>query len=243
MIIRCILAEIRKLRHSLILSACLLIPVIPAVMGTFNYIQNQSILNSEWYSLWTQNTLFYACLFYAPLIGLYCSFLWRLEHRHNNWNIIMTAPVPAHDVFFAKLSVTLGITLLTQIWMGVLFIVCGKLTGLPGFCPPQIFIWLFRGLLGAIPVCTLQLLLSMKIRSFSFPVGIALAGSIGGMLATNKNLGFLWPYSLMLLGMNSNKTEDAIADSILPFLLSALVYSVIFCFISVWLMKHRDIKA
>ena len=34
MLTRCILAERKKLRHSLILPACILIPIIPAIMGT-----------------------------------------------------------------------------------------------------------------------------------------------------------------------------------------------------------------
>ena len=243
MLLRCILAERGKLRHSVILPACILIPVIPAIMGTFNYLQNQEILEAEWYSLWTQNTLFYACFFFAPLIGLYCSWLWRLEHRHNNWNMIMTAPVPVSCLFFAKLAVILGITLLTQLWMGILYLICGKLVGLTGFCPPEIILWLFRGLLGAVPICALQLLLSMKIRSFSLPIAIALAGSTGGMLILNKDMGIVWPYSLMLLGMNSNKTEDSLAGGILPFLASAAVFSLIFCGLSVWFLRRRDVNA
>lgn len=45
MLTRCIRAEKLKLRHSLIFPACILIPIIPAVMGTFNYMQNLGILN------------------------------------------------------------------------------------------------------------------------------------------------------------------------------------------------------
>ena len=107
MFIRCIQAESKKIRRSLLLPACILIPVIPAVMGTFNYLQNLELLKSEWYSLWTQHTLFYASFFFAPLMGLYASYLWRLEHRHNNWNMVMTAPVPAAGLFFGKLAVLL----------------------------------------------------------------------------------------------------------------------------------------
>ncbi|HIY02809.1 MAG TPA: ABC transporter permease [Candidatus Blautia faecipullorum] len=243
MLIRCISSESRKLRHSLILPACILIPVIPAIMGTFNYLQNQGILSADWYSLWTQNTLFYACLFYAPLIALYCSYLWRLEHRHNNWNMIMTAPVPVSGIFFAKLSVIILITLFTQLWMGILYILCGKLTGLPGFCPPEIVFWLIRGTLGAVPICALQLLLSMKIRSFSIPIGIALVGSIAGMMIVNMDLGLICPYSLMFLGMNSNQTEDSLSGNFLPFLAAVLIFSAIFCFASVWLLKHRDVRS
>ena len=58
MLFRCIQAERQKLRRSVIFPACLLIPIIPAVMGTFNYQQNTQILTNGWYSLWTQHTLF-----------------------------------------------------------------------------------------------------------------------------------------------------------------------------------------
>lgn len=47
MLTRCILAERKKLRHSLILPACILIPIIPAIMGTFNYLQNLGIFKSS----------------------------------------------------------------------------------------------------------------------------------------------------------------------------------------------------
>lgn len=83
----------------------------------------------------------------------------------------------------------------------------------------------------------------MKIRSFSVPIGIALIGSVTGMLIINKDMGLVWPYSLMLLGMNSNKTEDSLAGGFLPFLISAVLFSIIFCFISVRLMKHQDIRS
>lgn len=32
----CVKAENKKLRHSVIWAACILIPIIPAIMGTFN---------------------------------------------------------------------------------------------------------------------------------------------------------------------------------------------------------------
>ena len=63
MLLRCIKAENMKLKHSIIWSACILIPIIPAVMGTVNYLNNVGLLTEEWYSLWTQFTLFYSWLF------------------------------------------------------------------------------------------------------------------------------------------------------------------------------------
>ena len=148
MLTRCISAESRKLCHSMILPACLLIPIIPAIMGTFNYYKIRESWNPNGIPCGRRTPYFMPCFFFAPLIGLYCSYLWRLEHRHNNWNMIMTAPVPVSCLFFAKLAVILAITLLTQIWMGALYLICGKLVGLPGFCPPEIILWLLRGLAG-----------------------------------------------------------------------------------------------
>lgn len=243
MLTRCIQAERRKLRHSLILPACILIPVIPAIIGTFNYLQNLELLKSEWYSLWTQHTLFYASFFFSPLIGLYCSYIWRLEHRHNNWNMIMASPVPVSDIFFGKLTFILEITLLTQIWTGILYLICGKVSDLPGLCPPDILLWILRGTLGAVPICCLQLLLSMRIKSFSIPIGIGLIGSVLGVLFTNEGLGIFWPYSLMLLGMNANHSEDTMTGELLPFLISVTAFSIFFSLLAVWNLNHRDVWA
>ena len=155
--LRCIRAENRKLRGAVLWLAFLIVPIFPAVMGTFNYLNNLGLLQSEWYSLWTQHTLFYATFFYAPLIGVYCSYLWRLEHMGHNWNLIMTAPVRPFALYFAKFAVACKVTLLTQAWVFVLYQALGKLVaGLPGLPPPEILWWCLRGTLGALPVSALQ---------------------------------------------------------------------------------------
>lgn len=243
MLLKCIHAENLKLRHSCIWSACLLLPVIPAVMGTMNYQNNLVLLTDGWYSLWTQITLFYSSLFYAPLIGLYCSYLWRLEHLNNNWNVLMTTPIPVRNVFLAKLAVVFRVTLLTQMWLGVLYFLCGKFCGLPGRIPTQILVWLLRGTLAAGAVGTLQLLLSMVIRSFAVPIGIASAGSIIGFIVSNKGWSMYWPYSVMLLGMNANKSDDSIRQDLIPFLASLSVFFLLFTGISIWYLKKKDVRA
>lgn len=242
MLLKCIQAENRKLRHSRIWMACVLIPVIPSIMGTFNYRNNLELLTSEWYSLWTQITLFYSSLFYAPLIGLYCSYLWRLEHLNNNWNVLMTMPVPVSYVFFAKLAVVFRVTVLTKLWLGILYFFCGKCCGLPGMIPLQILVWLLRGTLAAAAVGTLQLLLSMVIRSFAVPIGVALAGSVIGFIVNNKGWSMYWPYSVMLLGMNANHSEDSLGQGLIPFLCSLVVFFLIFAGGSICYLKKSDVR-
>ena len=66
MLIRCIRSEKKKSRHPILWLATLGIPLIPTIMGTFNYLSNLTIITPGWHNLWTQETLFYANFFSAP---------------------------------------------------------------------------------------------------------------------------------------------------------------------------------
>lgn len=53
----------------------------------------------------------------------------------------------------------------------------------------------------------------------------AIGGKLGaGLLAASEDAGLYWPYSLMIMGMNSNRTEDVMAGGIWGFLLSCAVF-------------------
>ena len=244
MLSHCIAAENRKLRGSPVWVVFFLLPVLSAAYGTFNFLQNQGVLSFNWYNLWTQHTLFYALFFFSPLVGLYAAYLWRLEHLGHNWNLIMSQPVPPLYLFLAKLAVVFKMALLTQGWMLTLYLLSGKLwaklTGLP---PAEVFLWSLRGALAAAPVIALQLLLAMCIRSFAVPVLAALGGGLAGVVFSSRGLGLVWPYSLMIAGMNSNKTEDALAGSELPFVLSCLVFLAVFLLAADFLLRKQDVKA
>lgn len=243
MLMRAIRAERMKLRRSPVWLAFLILPVLPAFMGTFNYLQNMEILQKEWYSLWTQHTLF-TCYFFMPsLIGIYCSYLLRLEHTNHNWNSVMTAPVPAHLIYLAKLISASSMVVLTQAWIGILFIISGKLAGLNSVLPEALPVWLICGALGAITICSLQLLISMVIRSFAVPVGISVIGGIAGLAAMAKGLGVWFPYSLMCLGMRANRPDGLMACSLSQFIINNLLFISIFSMLSVLWLKKRDVFA
>lgn len=243
MLLACIKSEQLKIKRSHILIAFILTPIIPTFMGTQNYLNNLGVLKSEWFSLWTQETLFYSNFFFAPLIAIYCSYLWRLENQNKNRHMLLTTPVPVRDIFLGKLAAIIKITVFTQFWIFVLFIVSGKLVHLPGLPPMQTLAYIVRGLLGGVTIAALQLLISMVIRSFAAPIAIAVLGSITGLLAANSDYGIFYPYSLMVLGMNANKTEDMLSGSGVTFVLSSLLYLALFCGAAIILLKHQDVKA
>lgn len=243
MLFVCIRTELLKLKKSFVWLACFVIPLMPAILGTGNYLGNLEILEGKWYALWTQHTLFYACFFFAPLISVYCAWLWRLENFGHNRNVLMTAPVPLSCIFLGKLSVTVIVTLITQVWMFVLFTVSGKIAGLDGLPPMQIFFWDMRSTLGGIVCAAAMLLLSMCIRSFALPIGLSLVLTMIGFLFSNKGWGMFYPFSLIAAGMNANTYDDRLSGNMLPFFISCILYLTLFCGIAIWLLRTRDVKA
>ena len=113
MLLRCILSELMKCRRNPVWLAFMILPLFPAVLGTFNYLGNIEVLQNGWYSLWTQHTLFSAFFFLPAQLSVFCAWQWRLEHTGHNWNRFMTAPVDIECLYLAKLIVAAGVSVLS----------------------------------------------------------------------------------------------------------------------------------
>ena len=238
-IVRTIKAETLKLKHSPVWLAFFALPPISAFFGTINYTANQGILKSEWYSLWSQHTLFLCYLFMPALIGTYCSYLWRLEHMRNNWNAFLTAPVSLPSLYLGKLFQAILMSVSCNAWVFILYFACGKLCGLDNNLPPGIVEWFLCGILGSITICCVQLTVSMFIRSFAIPIGIGLAGGLGGMMFTSKGAGLYYPYSLYSMGMRANNPQMELETG--TFIAGCAVYIALFSVLSVvGLHRHEQ---
>ena len=244
MLFQCVCAENRKLHAAPVWILFLLLPLISAAYGTLNYLQNLEILKDGWYSLWTQHTLFYSMFFFPAMVSAYAAWLWRLEHLGHNWNLIMTAPVKPMDLWLAKFAVIIKLAFLTDGFVFLLYIFCGKtFAALPGWPPVRLLIYLLRGVLGALPIIAVQLTIAMCIRSFAVPIFLGLVGGVAGMLISAKGAALFWPYSLMQLGMNANKSEDLLSGKIGLFLVSCSIWLAGVLLVSYLFLKKRDVRA
>lgn len=241
MLFRCLKAEVQKCRRSPVWLAFFLLPVFPAVLGTGNYIANLEVLQDGWYSLWSQHTLFSSTFFLPALLGVFCAWLWRLEHTDRNWNSFLTAPVPVRDLYAAKLILAGAMSVLSQGCIGLFFFLSGKAAGISGPVPPELIQWLFFGALGGVSVCAVQLFLSMVIRAFAPPPALGLAGGIFGLLLTAQGLGYLFPYSLLCLGMRANNPKMEL--DVLPFLCCVVFYTAVFTLAGLFRLRRRDAAA
>ncbi len=234
---KAIYCESMKCKGTLIWPAFVLIPVIPILLGSGNYLSNLDLLESEWYSLWTQVTLFYTTFFYAPLIGAYCAFLWRHENFNSCRNALFSAPVSHSTIYLSKFALVCILSVLTQLWFTILFLAAGKMAGLPGLPSAHIFSWIVRGMAGAAVIASLQFFIATEIRNFATPIAIGLVGGVAGLLAANTKPGICFPYSLMLLGMNSNRSEDVLGQNTPIFFLICGLYLAVFTLAGVHRMK------
>lgn len=240
MILRALHAECIKGKHAPVWLAFIVLPLIPAGLGTANYLGNLSLLKSSWYSLWTQHTLFASFFFLPALLAVYCAWQWRLEHSDHNFNSFLTAPVPAWTLYLGKLIPAIAVSILAQAIIGVLFVISGKLAGINDSLPPELFGWLLCGALGSVAVCAVQLFLSLLIRSFAIPVALGLLGGIAGLMVTAQGWGLYFPYSLLAVGMRANNPNLELDVGQLA--LSSGLFTLIFAVLTVYLLASRDVN-
>ena len=242
MLFRLLKAERMKLKCSPVWIAFFLMPVVPAVLGTMNYLGNIEILQSEWYNLWTQHTLFTCYFFLLIMIGVYCAYIMRMEHNNHNWNKILTMPVSRSMTFISKLLTVSFMILISEIWISILFVISGKAVGMTDATPyPSVITWCLFGTLGGMVMASIQLLLSIYLKSFVPPVAISLAEGISGLIFLAKDLGHIWPYSLMAYRMNSNAPQELIKSGYIPFVLTCIIYIAVFMIISSTILRKKDI--
>jgi len=243
MLIRCIRAERMKLRHSRMWLILMLLPVISLLIGCANYAANQAILDKGWYSLWTQASLFYGQFFLPVLIAILCAFMWRLEHVNKNWNAVMTAPVGAAHLFFAKLIMTSVLTFSVQAFFGLLYYIAGVAMGLSLQMPVEIIGWIAGGWVASITVNAVQLLLSMRIRSFAVPIGISVCAVFAGLGLYVAKAGMLFPYSLLTIGMSALSQESLSPAQMQQFFIMNLFFIVLVSGLAIHRLRSVDVVA
>lgn len=237
MLQRALKSEMMKFKHSPIWLAFILIPFISAFMGTFNYYGNREILKEEWYSLWTQHTIFY-CYFCLPaLIGIYCSYFCRIENMNHNWKSLLAEPVPISSLYLAKFLCIMSVITMTQVLVGALFFISGKLMRFQSNLPMEMIGWLVMGTVASMAICAFQLTVSVMLRSFALPIGIAAIGGIMSVVARGMGVPLVWWYALFSVGMCSSSPQTGLECSAVSFLLCCLGFTMVFMMSGLMYMK------
>lgn len=229
--------ELIKLKRSPVWIVFFVMPLISGLIGIFNFVANQDALDYAWADLWTQQSLFLGIFFLSPLIAILASLMWRMEHNGTNWNIALTIEKP-EKLIRDKYLVICGVSILCILWIGTIFIISGKILKLPGSVPMDFYECMICGCCGCLAVASIQAYLSLRIRSFAIPVGIALAGGLAGIALIAKGYGFFLPYGLITMGLKSTNLTTAL--NIPLFIFISILYAAFFYVLSLHHIKHTD---
>ena len=155
----------------------------------------------------------------------------------------MTTPVSRSTIFIAKLVVLAKSILAAQVLLMVFIIIVGKVVfRFEQPLPINMLWWLFMGWFSTLSVGAVQLYLSMRIRSFAVPVGLAVCLSIGGLAFHIAGFSEMFPYSQIILGLSS-QDEMLPIDSITTLVPMVLVYTVLFVILATHHLKKADVVA
>lgn len=131
-----------------------------------------------------------------------------------------------------------GISVLCILWIGLLFFGSGKIIGLKNSIPPEFYGSMLCGALACFAVSSLHLYLSLIIRSFAVPAGIAFAGGLAGLMTLSQGIGYALPYSMLQMGLRSTELTN---DIDLPvFTAVSCIYIAVFFLLSVFHIKRAD---
>ena len=232
-------AELIKLKYNPVWIPFILIPIISAGIGIINFLGNQYVLSFNWDDLWTQESLFLGIFFLSPLIAVLASLLFRMEHHGNNWNIVLTVN-SRFKILKDKWLTTSALSIICILWIAIIYIISGKLLGIPGNIPPIFFLRIFTSLICIIAIAGFQCMLSLIIRSFAIPVGLAFLCNIFGLLLNLKGLFYATPFSMLIYSMGSTNITGKL--NIPLTILSCLFYVCITFCIGMLYLHKVDIK-
>lgn len=231
-------AELLKLKRSSLWAVAFVLPLLAVITGSVNFYGNQHVLTSGFDSLTSQVTLFYSLLFFSIGIACVASAAWRMEHKGTNWNLLLTTNDRMGRLVLTKAgAIALGVVAM-QLVLIILTYLSGRLIlGATGTLSSTFLVVAMLSVITALPLITLQSLLSAVMRSFSAPVAVCLVGCIPAIaFAMNEetaSLALLFPQGINLQALQIGSVATLHAGSLdmatlSPLLGASAIHTVVY---------------
>ena len=195
-----IITEFLKLKRSTSWAVVIGLPVIMVFFGAMGTIAEEGTFEQGWHTLWVRTIGFYGMAILSVGIAILASLVWRVEHKNNNWNALMSRSVPTSQIIIGKTAAISVLCATMQIVLVVTVIALGKLLfGLPGMLPAEYLVSSLLIIIACVPVAAIQSAFSTFFRSFAAPVAIALVltGACTMALLVKLQAAIVLPYALL----------------------------------------------
>lgn len=236
-------AERLKLKRSKIWVLYVLAPFISVILAYTNFHNNYKLFvqpgDNEWIEAWTQVAVFMGSFVLPILVGIYAAFVCRGEHIGGGWKQLLALPVLRSRVFFAKSVMVAVMVAATMGILFILFMMVGFLNGLKGDLPFfAILGYVAQGSIACLPLIVLQLIVSIRFKTFGIPLAVSIGFTLPSILAANTLLGQIYPWTLPMLGMSP--PDESPIDSYLLFYGVLIVLFILFTVPGVRNFSRRD---
>ncbi|WP_245810995.1 ABC transporter permease [Rhodococcoides corynebacterioides] len=171
-------AEVLKLKRSQVWAVVVVLPLVMSALGVVNTAAFGTGLAEGWDTLWLRTAVFFGLFPLALGVAVLASLVWRPEHRGGNWTALMSGPVSSARIVVAKTAVVAGLGIaMLAVQLAAVWVLGAAFFGLDGALPPRYLVVAAVTAAAVIPLAALQSLLSMIMRSFAAPIGVALVGA------------------------------------------------------------------
>ena len=246
-------AELLKLKRSQSWAVVLVLPLVIVGAATFRTLSSGEPLADGWHTLWLRTVGFHALFPMILGVAVLASLVWRAEHRHGNWNALMTGPTSSVRIVVAKtLVVGLLAAAMQAVLLGVVVLVGTLAYGLPGMLPPQYLAVSALVAIGCLPLAALQSGLSMLSRSFAAPVAVGLVcAGVGVILLTARVPGaiFVLPHALatrsaqLTTGIFGDAGGPLTSASVASIVLASALLTGVIIAVTACALDRRDVRA
>lgn len=180
-------AESMKTQWIIVVLLILLDTLINGAMGVEQLGSLKEFFTPNWTTLYIHSVNLHSMFFYPLYCGIMASLLCMYEHRDGGWKVMLACPGPRCRIFYAKYLTLIGVLAWVQLIFLLGYLVAGMLVEAPGQIPWGTLVYTgIGGWIGILPLAALQLIISIKVRSF----GASLALSIGCVVPNIVLTGF-----------------------------------------------------
>jgi lantibiotic transport system permease protein len=213
--------EIQKLKGTLVLTVCVAVPSVLAVIVFLLCVKQKPAL---WVDVVKGATSFWG-MFLLPLtVAMLSALLAQLEHANRMWDHLLALPVARWKFFVAKAAVLMALLALSTVIFALELRLVAVLldTFFLSRAPIGHFPWsvLGRNLLMmwllALMLGMLQLWIALSQRSFVTPIVVGISGTFIALVTGGASEAILFPWALpsMAIIQNGQRLADALFISI-----------------------------
>lgn len=196
-----------KLKRSKLWLLYLIGPLLGVFLAYINFYKNYDLFmqpgDNAWIEAWTQVALFMGPFVLPILVGIYAAFVCRGEHVGGGWKQLLALPLKHSDVFLGKFLTVVRMVIITMLVLITLFIGFGYIKGVEGNLPIfDIFGFMIRGILACLPLVLLQLIISIRAKTFGIPLAVSIMFTLPAIIIASTPLGQIYPWTQPMLAMS-----------------------------------------